>query len=127
MRYYVDAGILTLQAALFDHMNSEDLRKLGALTKQKLPTRKGDLAAVILQHLEGDRLQTVWRTLDELQRAAVADSRAARAKRNLRITASSFSSNRATPIRRSVDEGRIRSTRAAVRHAKIRSASNPLA
>ena len=43
MRYYVDAGILTLQAALFDHMNSEDLRKLGALTKQKLPTRKGDL------------------------------------------------------------------------------------
>ena len=73
MRYYVDAGILTLQAALFDHMNSEDLRKLGALTKQKLPTRKGDLAAVILQHLEGDRLQTVWRTLDELQRAAVAE------------------------------------------------------
>src|SRR2546425_511396 len=36
----------------------EDLRKLGALTKQKPPTRKGDLAAVILQHLEGDRLQT---------------------------------------------------------------------
>jgi hypothetical protein len=73
MRYYVDAGIPTLQAALFDHMNSEDLRKLGALTKQKLPTRKGDLAAVILKHLEGNRLQTVWQSLDELQRAAVAE------------------------------------------------------
>src|SRR2546422_1056376 len=35
MRYYVDAEISTLQAALFD-MNSEDLKKLGALTKQKL-------------------------------------------------------------------------------------------
>ena len=78
MRYYVDAGILTLQAALFDHMNSEDLRKLGALTKQKPPTRKGDLAAVILQHLEGDRLQTVWRTLDEPTRSCRRFSRGTR-------------------------------------------------
>lgn len=71
MKQYVDAGIPTLQAALFDHMNSDDLRKLGALTKQKLPSRKGDLAAVITRHLAGDGLQTVWRGLDELQRAAV--------------------------------------------------------
>ena len=26
-----------------------------------------------MRHLEGDRLQTVWRSLDELQRAAVAE------------------------------------------------------
>ena len=69
MRYYVDAEISTLHAALFD-MNSEDLKKLGALTKQKLPTRKGDLAAVILQHLKGNGLRTVWQNLDELQRLA---------------------------------------------------------
>jgi hypothetical protein len=46
MKQYADSRIPTLQAALFDYMNSEDLRKLGALTKQKLPTRKGDLADV---------------------------------------------------------------------------------
>src|SRR5437867_4502240 len=70
---HVDGGIPTLEAALFEHMNSDDLRRLGALTKQKLPSRKAGLAAVIMRHLEGDRLQTVWQSLDELQRAAVAE------------------------------------------------------
>src|SRR5439155_17031048 len=73
MKQYADAGIRTLQNALFDHMNSDDLNKLGALTKQKLPSRKGDLVDVITRHLEGDGLQTAWRGLDELQRAAVAE------------------------------------------------------
>src|SRR5437867_3208115 len=73
MKQYADAGIRTLQNALFDHMNSDDLKKLGALTKQKLPSRKGDLVDVITRHLEGDGLQTAWRGLDELQRAAVAE------------------------------------------------------
>jgi hypothetical protein len=73
MRFYADVGIPTLEAALFDHMNSDDLRKLGALTKQKLPTRKADLAAVIMRHLQGNGLQAVWQALDELQRAAVAE------------------------------------------------------
>jgi hypothetical protein len=73
MKLYVDAGIPTLRAALFDHMNSDDLRKLGALTNQKLPSRKADLAEVILRHLEGDGLRAVWQGLDELQRAAVAE------------------------------------------------------
>ena len=73
MKQYADSRIPTLQAALFDYMNSEDLRKLGALTKQKLPTRKGDLADVIMRHLEGNGLQTVWHALDEFQRAAVAE------------------------------------------------------
>ena len=32
------------------------------------------MAAVIVQHLAGDRLRTVWESLDELQRAAVAET-----------------------------------------------------
>jgi len=71
MKQYADVGIATLQNALFDHMNSDDLKKLGALTKQKLPSRKGDLVDVIMRHLEGDGLQTAWRGRDRLQRAAV--------------------------------------------------------
>jgi hypothetical protein len=56
-------------------MNAEDLKKLGALTltSQRLPTRKGDLVEFIMRYLEGNGLQTVWRGLDELQRAAVAE------------------------------------------------------
>jgi hypothetical protein len=59
--------------ALSEFMNSDDLKKLAALTKEKLPTRKADLAAVIMRHLDGERLRTVWQCLDELQRAAVAE------------------------------------------------------
>ncbi|OFW65656.1 MAG: hypothetical protein A2Y74_04050 [Actinobacteria bacterium RBG_13_63_9] len=72
-RYQVDGGIPTLAAALSEHMLSEDLKRLAALTKEKLPTRKADLAAVIMRHLDGERLRTVWQCLDELQRAAVAE------------------------------------------------------
>lgn len=72
-RYNVDGGIPTLKLALSEFMNSDDLKKLAALTKEKLPTRKADLAAVIMRHLDGERLRTVWQCLDELQRAAVAE------------------------------------------------------
>ena len=72
-RYHVDGGIRTLEVALFEYMKADDLRKLAAHTKQKLPTRKGDIAAVIMRHLDGARLKTVWQSLDELQRAAVAE------------------------------------------------------
>lgn len=66
--------IPTLAAAFNDFMSSGDLKKLGAVTGQKkLPTRKADLAEVILRHLEGDRLRIVWQSLDEIQRAAVAE------------------------------------------------------
>jgi hypothetical protein len=63
----------TLQSAL-DSMNTEELRKLVALTGQKAPTRKADLVAVIVQHLAGEGLRTVWEGLDELQQAAVAEA-----------------------------------------------------
>ena len=39
-----------------------------------MPSRKGDIAALILQHLAGERLRSVWEILDELQRAAVAEA-----------------------------------------------------
>ena len=74
MNYYGDAEDLrTLELAL-DSMNADELRKLVALTGQKAPDRKGDMAALIVQHLAGERLRTVWEGLDELQRAAVAEA-----------------------------------------------------
>ena len=72
-RYATSGGIPTLDLALSELMSSNDLKKLAALTREKLPTRKADLAAVIKRHLEGDGLRTVWQGLDELQRAAVAE------------------------------------------------------
>ena len=45
-----DEPTITLQLAL-DSMNAEELRKLVVLTGQKAPTRKGDMAALIVQHL----------------------------------------------------------------------------
>ncbi len=59
--------------AVSEFMNAEDLKRLGALTGEKLPTRKADLAQVIICHLEGERIRTVCQSLDETQRAAVAE------------------------------------------------------
>jgi hypothetical protein len=72
-RHLADESIPTLEAALFDCMIVDDLRKLAALTQEELPARKGDLADVIIRHLAGEGLRTVWQALDELQRAAVAE------------------------------------------------------
>ena len=54
-RYQADGGIPTLEIALNEVMNSDDLKKLVALTEEKPPTRKADLVAVIVRHLEGER------------------------------------------------------------------------
>ncbi len=51
-RYDADGGIPTLDMALSEFMNTEDLRRLGALTGEKLPTRKLDLAQVIIRAIE---------------------------------------------------------------------------
>jgi len=73
MRYADDREILTLECALSEHMSADDLKKLAALTGERVPTRKADIAAVIVRHLEGERLRAVWQGLDELQQAAVAE------------------------------------------------------
>ena len=72
-RHHVESGIPTIEVALSEYMTSADLRKLAALTNEKLPTRKADLAVVIMRHLDGEGLRTVWQRLDSLQRAAVAE------------------------------------------------------
>ncbi len=72
-RYYSDGRIPTLEVALTEHMNADDLKKLAKHTNQKIPTRKADIAAVIKRHLDGERLKAVWQGLDDLQRAAVAE------------------------------------------------------
>jgi hypothetical protein len=72
-RYHSDGRIPTLEVALAEHMNVDDLKKLAKHTNQKIPTRKADIAAVIKRYLDGERLTAVWRGLDDLQRAAVAE------------------------------------------------------
>jgi hypothetical protein len=72
MGYYLDAEAPTLESALAG-CTADDLRRLASLTGEKPPTRKADIAAVIIRHLQGDQLRTVWQRLDELQQAAVAE------------------------------------------------------
>ena len=70
--YSDEESIPGLQIAL-ESMNSDNLRKLAALTGERVPTKKQDMADIIARHLEGERLRMVWECLDELQRAAVAE------------------------------------------------------
>ena len=72
MRRY-DSDIPTLEVALTEHMNVDDLKRLAKHTGQKIPTRKADIVAIIERHLDGERLKAVWQGLDDLQRAAVAE------------------------------------------------------
>jgi hypothetical protein len=72
-RYYSDGSIPTLEVALNEHMNADELKKLAIHINQKIPTRKADIAAVIKRHLDGERLKALWQDLDDLQRAAVAE------------------------------------------------------
>ena len=69
MKYYLDETVsLQLDSALAG-CTADDLRKLALLTGEKPPSRKADIAAVIVRHLAGERLRTVWQGLDELQQA----------------------------------------------------------
>ena len=73
-RYDIDGGIPTLAVALSEHMTADELKKLASLTSGKVPTRKAELVDLIArQHLAGDGLRTAWQSLDELQKAAVAE------------------------------------------------------
>jgi hypothetical protein len=73
-RHHLDDGIPTLEFALNEFVDSKLAKKLAALTKRKnLPSRKDELAQVIVNHLEGEGLRTTWQCLDPLQQAAVAE------------------------------------------------------
>jgi hypothetical protein len=73
MKYHLDeTEIPTLVSALAG-CTADDLRKLAVLTGEKPPSRKADIATVIVRHLAGERLRRVWQGLDELQQAAVAE------------------------------------------------------
>lgn len=67
------AGFPTLNEALAATLNVDDLKRLAALTGRALPTRKAELASVIVRHLEGEGLRAVWEKLDPMQKAAVAE------------------------------------------------------
>lgn len=71
---YGDYDVIPTLGLAPDTMNAEDLKKLAALTGDKVPSRKADAAALIVKHLAGERLRTVWECLDELQQAAVAEA-----------------------------------------------------
>lgn len=73
MRGRADLWIPTVAEALAAHRVGE-LKKLAALVTTSLPTRKDELVALLLRHLEGDSaLRALWERLGELERAAVAE------------------------------------------------------
>src|SRR6266542_148206 len=70
---HIDRGISTLAVALSDYMTVPELKALVRLTKNASPGPKPDFAKHILEFLQGDRLRMVWQSLDDLQKAAVAE------------------------------------------------------
>ncbi len=65
----------TLAAAL-QYQTVDQLKMLAVLfsTDQRRPTRKAELIEFIQQHTEGDKLKALWRQLDTLQQAAIAET-----------------------------------------------------
>ncbi len=74
MNDYLDEEELPTLALALESLNAEELRGLVALTGGKAPGGKGEMSALIVQHLAGEGLRSVWEDLDELQRAAVAEA-----------------------------------------------------
>lgn len=65
---------LTLAEA-FEILNVDQLReRVALLPTSEPPKRKAEFVAAIEQHLEGERLHTLWERLDELQQKAVAET-----------------------------------------------------
>src|SRR5512135_2813529 len=67
--------IPTLATAL-QYQTADQLKMLAALasTDKRRPTRKAELIEFIQQHIEGDNLKALWRQLDTLQQAAIAET-----------------------------------------------------
>src|SRR5579871_2034491 len=75
MAYYREESFFATVALALEAQTVDQLKPLVALLHTtERPTRKADLVAVIIRHLEGDGLEKLWSQLDELQKAAVAET-----------------------------------------------------
>lgn len=64
-------------ATISEALNKQTVEQLKQilphLSAKERPTRKAEIIALIEQHLQGEKLQSLWRKLDSLQQAAVAE------------------------------------------------------
>lgn len=75
MPYYKEDQSIPTVAEALNREVVEDLKKLAALLPvSEKPTRKAELIALIVRHLEGENLRALWSQLDELQKAAVSEA-----------------------------------------------------
>jgi hypothetical protein len=67
-------GFATVREAL-DRRTVDELKKrLALLPTAEKPTRKAEIAALVAEHLEGEKLTALWKRLDKTQQAAVAET-----------------------------------------------------
>ncbi len=67
-------GFATVREAL-DRRTVDELKKrLALLPTAEKPTRKAEIAALVAEHLEGEKLPALWKRLDKTQQAAVAET-----------------------------------------------------
>jgi hypothetical protein len=60
---------------LLENYTVPNLKKLAGLLESGLPTRKAEIVALMVRHLEdAERLRELWRSLDTLQQAAVSEA-----------------------------------------------------
>jgi hypothetical protein len=74
MPYYKDSTIIATVAEALNQQTVDQLKKLlPHLPTTERPTRKAELVALVEQYLQGDRLRALWKQLDHLQQAAIAE------------------------------------------------------
>ena len=75
MSYYqnYDTSFATINEALSKYTVDQLKLLIANLSTDKKPTRKGDLIALIAEHLHGQNMRFLWDKLDSLQQAAVAE------------------------------------------------------
>src|SRR5579863_2405645 len=75
MSYSVnEPNVRTVTDAL-EAVNADQLKKLlKLLPTPERPTRKAELVDIVRRHLEGETLQELWRKLDRIEQAAIAEA-----------------------------------------------------
>ncbi len=75
MPYYQDELSIATVAEALQQLTVSDLKNLAALLNtHNKPTRKAELIEFIQRHVLGDNLRQLWKQLDRLQQAAVAET-----------------------------------------------------